>query len=371
MVASVNERLRDAEVDHQVSLQQYSNGVVRRIIALLNRNDAQLAAALTQALGNTSASTFTVERLEVLLAGVRALNAEAYAAIGRELPDEMRKLAVYEAGFQFDLFTKTIPASVQRHVPIRAVSAEQAYAAALSRPFQGRLLQSWASAIEPNRMAQIRNAVRDGFLQGQTTAQIVQKIRGTRAASYGDGILNRGRIEVEAVTRTAVAHTASAAREEFYQANTEVIAAEQWISTLDTRTSEMCRIRDGKKYTVDHKPVGHSVPWLQGPGRLHWRCRSSSAPITKSFRELGIDIDELPPADRASMDGQVPAETTYGEWLMKQSAARQDEVVGAERGRLMRQGGMDFDQFYTNRGEWIDLDTLRERDSAAFKKAGV
>ncbi|MBT2333613.1 minor capsid protein [Variovorax paradoxus] len=370
-MATVNDLLLDAETDHAVNLQQYSAGVVRRIIAILNRSDAQIASALIQALGHVDATSFTVERLEVLLGSVRALNAEAYAAIGRELPQEMRTLAAYEANYQLDLFQATIPQAVQARFPIRAISVEQAYAAALSRPFQGRLLQSWAGAIEPTRMQQIRNTVRDGFLQGKTTGQIIQAVRGTRAKGYSDGILNRGRIEVEAVVRTAVSHTAAAAREEFYQANTDVIASLKWVSTLDTRTSEMCRIRDGKQYSTDHKPVGHSVPWLQGPGRLHWRCRSSSAPITKSFRELGIDIDELAPTERASMDGQVPAEMSYGDWLQKQSAKRQDEVVGPTRGALMRQGKMPFDSFYTARGEWIDLDTLRARDAVAFKRAGL
>lgn len=371
MAKTVNEQLLDAETDHQINLQQYGTGVVQRIIAALNRTDARLAAALSEALERVDATTFTVERLEVLLGSVRSLNAEAYAAIGRELPEEMRTLAAYEANYQRDLFTATIPAPVQASVPIRAISVEQAYAAALSRPFQGRLLQSWAAAVEPVRMQQIRNTVRDGFLQGKTTGQIIQAVRGTRAKGYSDGIINRGRIEVEAVVRTAVSHTAATARDEFYEANTSVIAALKWVSTLDLRTSEMCRIRDGKKYSVDHKPVGHSVPWLQGPGRLHWRCRSSSAPITKSFRELGIDIDELSPAERASMDGTVPAEVSYGEWLQKQSAARQDEVVGSVRGKLMREGKVPFDSFYTSRGDWIDLDVLRARDAAAFKRVGL
>lgn len=370
-MATVNEKLLHAEVDHAVNLQQYSAGVVQRIIAILNRADARLAAALMEALERVDATTFTIERLEVMLGAVRSLNQEAYDAIGRALPEEMAVLATYEAGYQFDLFAKTIPAGVQAVVPVQAISTEQAYAAAMSRPFQGRLLRSWAAAVEPTRMAQIRNAVRDGYLQGKTNDQIIRDIRGTKAKGYEDGILNRGRVEVEAVVRTAVAHTAAMAREEFYKANTELIAALKWVSTLDLRTSAMCRIRDGKKYTTDHKPVGHSVPWLQGPGRLHWRCRSSSAPITKSFRELGIDIDELAPAERASMDGQVPAEMSYGEWLQKQSAKRQDEVVGPVRGRLMREGKVPFDQFYNARGEWIDLNVLRARDAEAFKKAGL
>jgi hypothetical protein len=151
-----------------------------------------------------------------------------------------------------------------------------------------------------------------------------------------------------------------------------MVKAVQWVSTLDTRTSEICRLRDGLQYTTDtHKPIGHKVPWLGGPGRAHWQCRSSSVPVLKSWRELGIDMDELTPSTRASMDGQVPAEQTYTEWLRKQSAARQDEVLGPSRGKLFRTGGLPMDRFYNDKGQFLTLPELAEREASAFKRAGV
>jgi hypothetical protein len=52
-------------------------------------------------------------------------------------------------------------------------------------------------------------------------------------------------------------------------------------------------------------------------------------------------------------------------------AARQDEIVGPTRGALMRSGKLPFDSLYTDRGEYLTLDQLRERNAAAFKRAGV
>ena len=49
------------------------------------------------------------------------------------------------------------------------------------------------------------------------------------------------------------------------------------------------------------------------------------------------------------MDGALPADLTYGQWLQKQSAARQDEVVGPTRGALMREGKLPFDELYSRR----------------------
>jgi hypothetical protein len=74
----------------------------------------------------------------------------------------------------------------------------------------------------------------------------------------------------------------------------------------------------------DHKPKDGGPPWLEGPGKLHWGCRSTSVPVLKTWRELGIDADEVPQTTRASMDGQVPAKQTFEQWLKKQPAARQD-----------------------------------------------
>lgn len=93
--------------------------------------------------------------------------------------------------------------------------------------------------------------------------------------------------------------------------------------------------------------------------------------MTKSFRDLGIDIDELSPGTRASMDGQVPADTTYGQWLKRQSAARQDDVLGPTRGALFRRGGLTIDKFADERGRELTLAELRERDAEAFSRAGL
>lgn len=53
-MATVNEILQDEHIAHAVSLEKYKLGVVRRIIAVLNRSDARLSAALTEALERMS-----------------------------------------------------------------------------------------------------------------------------------------------------------------------------------------------------------------------------------------------------------------------------------------------------------------------------
>ena len=360
---TVNAMLEDESISHAVSLQQYSLGVVRRMIALLNRADAELSAQLALVTEGLPPTQFTTERLNSLLGSVRAINQQAYAMVEQALNKDLQDLAAYEAQWQYDLFNNTIPEPVLVRFPIASITGDQVYAAAMSRPFQGSLLRDWAKNIEADRMVKVRNAVRQGYIEGKTTADIVRSIRGTRANAYADGFLQRPRKDLEAVVRTAISHTASTARAEFTRANSEIIKAEKWVSTLDTKTSEMCRIRDNKQYTaIEHKPIGHKVPWLQGPGKIHWNCRSTDSPVTKSWRELGIDIDEMTPAERASMDGQVPADQDYNTWLSKQSAARQERVLDPERYQLVKSGKVTMDQLYSPNGTFLTIEQLKERD---------
>lgn len=371
---SVNEKLAEASIDHNVDSLFYQNGVVRKIIALLNRVDSDLFAQITASLERLPASSFNADRLDSLLLSVRALNREAYNAVERELTPELRALAVYEAGYQFELFNSVIPEAVTTQLAIGSVNAEQVYTAAMSRPFQGRLLSEWMSDLEEARAKRIRDAIRMGYVENQTIAQIVQRIRGTKAKGYSDGVIEVDRRNAESVVRTAISHMASSTRERFHEKNADLISAVVWHSTLDTRTTrEICVPRDGKKYSLlTHKPIGHKFLWLGGPGRAHWGCRSVSLPVIKSFKDLGIDIGDFDLDDtRASLDGQVAADLSYGDWLKKQSAKRQDEVLGATRGKLFREGGLTVDKFANNKGRWLTLDELRAIDAKAFKKAGL
>lgn len=369
---TVNEVLLDEMVAHAIGLTQYGEGLARQMLRLLNRADADLATALAAALERLPADAFTVQRLDATLEEVRRMNRLAYQAVNEQLLLDLRGLAEHEAEFHHALLSATLPQAVRVSITLSGVTPATLHAAISARPFQGRLLGEWASRLEADRMERLRDAVRLGYVEGQTNAEIVRRIRGTRAAHYADGVLERNRRDLMAVTRTAVSHTAATAREHFIQANRDVIKAERWVSTLDTRTSSPCRLRDGHDYSVgDHKPIGHAVPWLGGPGRLHWQCRSTSVPVVKSLRELGIAADELPPGTRASMDGQVPAGTTYAAWLARQSAARQDDILGPVRGRLLRAGGLKPDDFYDNKGRWLTLEQLKARDAQAFARAHV
>lgn len=69
--------------------------------------------------------------------------------------------------------------------------------------------------------------------------------------------------------------------------------------------------------------------------------------------------------------GQVPSATTYQEWMGRQDAAFQNEVLGVTKAQLFRGGKLTLDDFVDRAGRELTLDELRRRFPRAFESGGV
>lgn len=370
-LVSANQSLLDAQLRHEALLRRLGNGTVSRIIAALNQAERELEAKIRERLGwiaarGYDASDYTLRRLEENLLEVRKTLKAAYAAAGRELRGELVSIGTYEADFQHRLLVRTGgDVLLQANLGVAKLSPDLVRAIIDRRPFQGGLLRDWARKLEADAFTRLRGAVRQGLLQGEGIDQIVRRVRGTRASKYTDGILELSRRETANVVRTASSHVLNFVRDDLHDANSDLIRSVSWLGTLDSRICHECAIRDGLEYTLDHKPIGHSIPWGAGPGRLHIGDRCTSHANLKSWRELGIAGRDATPGTRASFSGQVPGRTTFREWIKSQPAAVQDEVLGVTRAKALRAGDASFADFYDDRGRLLTLDELRGMEEAA------
>ncbi|MFP4212140.1 MAG: minor capsid protein [Alkalispirochaeta sp.] len=342
---TANELLQQAGISHAVYLERLKTSEVNRIISLLNAIDRDLVTRIATKAGDT----FTKARLEALLRDIRVINAEAVAELNIGLRDGMKQLAVYESDFQARKVQESIPIQWNITQP----SPSLLHAVVFDRPFANALFAQHIKNIEGRRLSLIEGAIRMGVAEGESIAQIVRRIRGTRAAGYADGILEQSRREIASLVRTAVNHTVTTAREEMYDQNSDLIKGVQYVATLDSRTTLTCASLDGKVF-----------PMHEGPRPpQHWGCRSTTIPVTKSWRELGISLREAPDGTRASMNGQVAASTTFRTWLRKQPASVQRDVLGAKRYDLYREG-MEIDRFVRD-GRVLTLKELERREKTA------
>jgi hypothetical protein len=69
--------------------------------------------------------------------------------------------------------------------------------------------------------------------------------------------------------------------------------------------------------------------------------------------------------------GNVPNDVSYNDWLRRQPAEFQSQVLGGTKAKLFRDGGMSVDKFVDRRGNELTLAQLAEQDPTAFTRAGL
>ena len=252
-MVSVNDLIADNLVSHQIGLQRLSNRTVRKILRMLSVSDRRIAERLLDG----DITELSRRRQEKLLGQIRDIISEIHDDATGALRKELSDLAEYEGEFQLNLLQRSVGVTVD----FASVSADQIVAAATSKPFQGKYLKEGGQDLAAATFRRVRDAVRLGIVEQRTTAEIVRDLRGTRRQGYKDGLLAIDKRNAEAVVRTAVNHTANAARQRLYDRNKRLIKGVQILATLDTRTSKICmgadnRIAVGEGYTKADFPKG-------------------------------------------------------------------------------------------------------------------
>lgn len=352
-MATASEAIQDSTIRNAIFLQRYNKRTLRKIVAALNKSADRIATEIARR--DPGSGSFTDRRLALLLEAVKNLNVEAMRIVEGTTLSDARDLATAEAEGLVTSIGRAVPVDFDIVTP----APNQLWAAVSSRPFNGRLLKDYFRDLPRATFARVEAEITQGFIEGRTTDQIVRSIRGTKANRYKDGVLEINKRSAETVVRTALNHTANAARNETYKQNADLIKGVKWVSTLDGRTSAVCMARDGQVYEPDKGP--------RPPAHLN--CRSSTTPVLKSWKELGISLKEAPEGTRASMNGQVPGSETYQSWLKKQPETFQDEVLGPTKAKLFRDGGLTLDRFVDASGDEYTIDQLKSRYGEEWRRA--
>ena len=171
--------------------------------------------------------------------------------------------------------------------------------------------------------------------------------------------------QIMALVRTSVNQVANAASQKSYEANQNVTKSYRYVSTLDSRTSPICRSLDGQIFKYGKGPVPPQ----------HFNCRSTTVPII-DYEGLGIP----PPREsrlkrsnttfgpsQTTRTDTVPSNQTYGEWLDKQTSDVQADVLGPKKvpyfNRLVKKFGPTdaIRKFVSQDGSELTLEQLKRR----------
>jgi len=337
---TVNEELQDLYIGHSVNIERLKNHYSRETLLVLNKTiipdiEAKIESRLMKInqrgsdLGKT-----TTKRMEVIARGIKADADRMAATLVTSTRMEFKPIAKAEMEFNTKAVSKAVGVQVEFVLPAAATVAT----AAAGIPFNGLTLEQWYGTLSRSTQKALTQAVQQGVIEGETTEQIMRRIRGTKSNNFNDGVMQTTRRQAEAITRTSVQHITNQARTELFRANDDILKGLQYTATLDSRTSPICRALDGKVFPLDS---GARPP-------QHINCRSAMVPVLKTGR--GSGIKNLPESTRSSMDGAVPASTTYGKWLKSKGSTPegrklQNEVLGVRKAQMFRSGDVKIEQF--------------------------
>jgi SPP1 gp7 family putative phage head morphogenesis protein len=393
-MATANQDFTDALVRHQIYLQRYSGQLRNDIIEILNASEEDIAMRIRDKLQTSDGIPTSQDwkRLQTLKALLEAIRTDAWDEAKTLLQDQMIELS-YQEPTLLDRNLKTIlPVLVDTVMP----SENLLRGIATSRPFEGLVLKDWADKMAAEDIRRIGGAVQAGMVAGDDAATIARRVVGTGSFKGADGVTEITRRQVQSVVRTAVQHVANESREAWLDENSDIFNEEQFVATLDSRTTPVCRANDGQRF-----PIG------DGPRPpLHFCCRSlriavidgalagnrPAKPLTEKMlvkeyaSQKGLEgvktRDNLPYGTKGAYDkwargriremvGPVPATETYQTWLAKQGNAFQEDVLGKTKAKLFRNGELTLDKFVDQNGSGLTLEQLAKKHADAFRAAGL
>jgi SPP1 gp7 family putative phage head morphogenesis protein len=235
----------------------------------------------------------------------------------------------------------------------------------------GSTVEKAFRGIATDQAERFSQVVRNGLLTGETTPSIAKRLIGNlqfgeEAKTVRQLVAAGGQAtavadnQVMALVRTSINQVANSASQQVYEANQDITKKYRYVATLDSRTSRICAALDGREFEYGKGPMPPQ----------HFNCRSTTVPI--------IDPDILPPstiAKRASADGPVPINTSYGQWLAEKQKgetnadlrARQEKTLGPGKvpyfNRLVdKYGAKDaMAKLVRDDGSELTLEQLRKR----------
>ena len=382
-----------------IDLNRYSTGVARRLIVAYNQI---ILDAVQQLQGiDEAAAPMKAARLRAILAQLKASLATWAGDSTEVTSNELQGIAELQSEFVAEQLRKALPAGARSAVNTVEISPQFAQAVVTTDPTQlnavvlsddlfktvygapantaatfsltatqgamitlpnGAVVEKAFRGIAEAQAERFGQVVRNGLLTGETTPAIAKRLVGKlqfgdtgplsvqQLRAAGGELTTAANHQVMTLVRTSINQVANAAAMQTYEANPDITSRYRYVATLDSRTSAICRALDGREF-----------PYGRGPKPpQHFGCRSTIVAV--------IDDSLLGPskvAKRASKDGPVPADTTYGKWLYDRPAEQQ-KVLGNKAPyfrRLAKKYGPEtaIAKLVREDGSEVTLEQLRAR----------
>ena len=343
---TLRQRIAHALTDRKILHFRYDAHLRQQVYKRLNT----LQKSLINRISAIGIEGLSAKKLDKLLTELQTEIAKTYQETTAYTQDELSGFLSFEASKISQLYNDEIGFDLFNDVPKERIKAIKNVAV-----IEGQPLEAWWNKQRADLAFKFEGIIRTGVAEGKQNGQLATEVRELMSVS---------RRTADTLVITAVAKVADTAHEALRDANLDILQGEEHLSTLDMRTSTVCQVRDGKRWDLDKKPIGHNIPYKRPP--LHPRCRSILQLVTKSWEELGVQgMEEMPTSTRASMNGQVDERINYESWLHSKTHEEREQVLGKGKADLWERGVITFSDMLDQSGRPLTLKELYSKSSLA------
>lgn len=320
-----------------LALERVTASMNRRVLDLLLELQKDIVSKLA-ALDPTQEAR-AVQRLKQLGSEVDDAITTKYQQIADETSGDLQELADDQARWKASSLAR-VWSSV--HVSLKPKLASTSFLEALTdQPIVlGGVASDWWAAEGTALSAKFSQQMQIGIGGGENLSNLVDRVRGTRASSFKDGIMATSVRNANALVRTSVNSVSNNASMAVFEQNADVIEGVRHSSILDRRTTPQCVVRNGLSWTYpDLEPIGHDITFQVPP--IHWNCRSQIV----SILDLKRDVDKL----------------TFDKFFNGLTDEEKAHTFGPGRAQLFDDGHIDQSALIDQSGRPLTVAELREQ----------
>jgi len=204
----------------------------------------------------------------------------------------------------------------------------------------GETVEKAFRGIATRQQEGLARTIRQGVFSGESTQQIASRMIGRlefgqkgsvrQIAQAGGEMTKLANHQIQTIVRTSVNQVQNQASQAVYAANSKVAPKYEYVATLDSRTSPICKRLDGRKFEYNKGPTPPQ----------HFNCRSTTVPVVDYAglkKQKGFEDLTPPPKGKVVTrptgegGGRVPQDTQYGDWLLGQDKKLKVKTLGNEQ----------------------------------------
>lgn len=231
-------------------------------------------------------------------------------------------------------------------VPPNPVDPEKSLARSMARVMpsagqsvtMGQLFDRYST----NQVNSLTNIIETGYNEGRGIDGIVRKMINEQ--------VDLQRRQAETLARTYVMNASNQARDD----TAKKYGAEKaiWLATLDMKTCPYCQGQDGK--------CGDINQMASPPAHPRCRCVRVYVPAGTSCGEMKGDLSRVERGEDGKSKPTSKYEN-YGDWILTQPVSFQQEVLGIERSKMLRDGEITYSQMYGKTGKQKTIEDIKKQ----------